>query len=126
MEGIGVLFLAFVVLVLVFLFFSFIPVGLWISAWAAGVRVPLLTLVAMRLRRVPPAKIIYPLIKATKAGLDVRLDRLEAHYLAGGKRGPGGGRPHRPPTRPASSSPLTGRRPLTWRAVTCWRRCGSP
>jgi len=59
-------------------------VGLWISAWAAGVRVPLLTLVAMRLRRVPPAKIIYPLIKATKAGLDVRLDRLEAHYLAGG------------------------------------------
>ena len=58
--------------------------GLWISAWAAGVRVPLLTLVAMRLRRVPPAKIIYPLIKATKAGLDVRLDRLEAHYLAGG------------------------------------------
>ena len=58
--------------------------GLWISASAAGVRVPLLTLVAMRLRRVPPAKIIYPLIKATKAGLDVRLDRLEAHYLAGG------------------------------------------
>jgi uncharacterized protein YqfA (UPF0365 family) len=84
MEGIGVLFLAFVVLVLVFLFFNLIPVGLWISAWAAGVRVPLLTLVAMRLRRVPPAKIIYPLIKATKAGLDVRLDRLEAHYLAGG------------------------------------------
>ncbi len=84
MEGIGLIFLAFVVLVLVFLFFSFIPVGLWISALAAGVRVPLITLFAMRLRRVPPAKIIYPLIKATKAGLDVRLDRLEAHYLAGG------------------------------------------
>ncbi len=66
MEGLGVLFLAFFVLILVFLFFSFIPVGLWISAWAAGVRVPLITLVAMRLRRVPPAKIIYPLIKATK------------------------------------------------------------
>ena len=84
MEGLGIVFLAAVVLLFVFLFFSFIPVGLWISAWAAGVRVPLLTLVAMRLRRVPPAKIIYPLIKATKAGLDVRLDRLEAHYLAGG------------------------------------------
>jgi uncharacterized protein YqfA (UPF0365 family) len=64
MEGIGVLFLAFVVLVLVFLFFSLIPVGLWISAWAAGVRVPLLTLVAMRLRRVPPAKIIRTLTSA--------------------------------------------------------------
>ena len=84
MEGLGIVCLAAVVLRFVFLFFGFSPVGLWISAWAAGVRVPLLTLVAMRLRRVPPAKIIYPLIKATKAGLDVRLDRLEAHYLAGG------------------------------------------
>ncbi|MER3451538.1 MAG: hypothetical protein C4300_05350, partial [Thermus sp.] len=80
----GLVFLALVIFIFLLLFFSFIPVGLWISAWAAGVRVPLLTLVAMRLRRVPPAKIIYPLIKATKAGLDVRLDRLEAQYLAGG------------------------------------------
>ena len=45
MEGLGIVFLAAVVLLFVFLFFSFIPVGLWISAWAAGVRVPLLTLV---------------------------------------------------------------------------------
>lgn len=80
----GLVFLALVILIILLVFFSFIPVGLWISAWAAGVRVPLITLVAMRLRRVPPAKIIYPLIKATKAGLDVRLDRLEAQYLAGG------------------------------------------
>lgn len=94
MEGLGIVFLAAVVLLFVFLFFSFIPVGLWISAWAAGVRVPLLTLVAMRLRRVPPAKIIYPLIKATKAGLDVRLDRLGPTTWQG-ERGPGGGRPHR-------------------------------
>ena len=84
MEGLGIVFLAAVVLLFVCLFLGCSPGGLWISAWAAGVRVPLLTLVAMRLRRVPPAKIIYPLIKATKAGLDVRLDRLEAHYLAGG------------------------------------------
>lgn len=80
----GLVFLALVILIILLVFFSFIPVGLWISAWAAGVRVPLITLVAMRLRRVLPAKIIYPLIKATKAGLDVRLDRLEAQYLAGG------------------------------------------
>jgi uncharacterized protein YqfA (UPF0365 family) len=64
--------------------FSFIPVGLWISAWAAGVRVGLITLVGMRLRRVPPAKIINPLVKADKAGVAVGVNQLEAHYLAGG------------------------------------------
>ena len=65
--------------------FSIVPVGLWISAIAAGVRVSLTSLVAMRLRRVPPHKIILPLIKADKAGIeDVSQDQLEAHYLAGG------------------------------------------
>jgi len=64
--------------------FSFIPVGLWISALAAGVRVGIITLIGMRLRRVPPANIVNPLIKAYKAGLDITVDQLEAHYLAGG------------------------------------------
>ena len=73
-------------IVLFFIFlFSFIPIGLWISAIAAGVKVGLTSLVAMRLRRVPPHRIILPLIKADKAGIaDVNQDQLEAHYLAGG------------------------------------------
>jgi uncharacterized protein YqfA (UPF0365 family) len=58
--------------------------GLWISALAAGVHVSILTLVAMRLRRVVPASIINPLIKASKAGLDIPINKQEAHYLAGG------------------------------------------
>lgn len=66
------------------LFLNFIPIGLWISAFAAGVRVGIFTLIGMRLRRVNPAKIILPLIKATKAGLDLSVNQLEAHYLAGG------------------------------------------
>ena len=48
------------------------------------VRVSIFTLVGMRLRRVPPGKIIMPLVKAVKAGLPVTIDKLEAHYLAGG------------------------------------------
>ncbi|WP_027355558.1 flotillin-like protein FloA [Desulfofundulus thermocisternus] len=64
--------------------FSFIPVGLWISALASGVKIGIITLVGMRLRRVPPAKIVGPLIKADKAGLNVTVNQLEAHYLAGG------------------------------------------
>ncbi|HKI57730.1 MAG TPA: flotillin-like protein FloA [Trueperaceae bacterium] len=64
--------------------FSVIPIGLWISAVAAGVRVSLSSLVAMRLRRVPPNRIILPLIKADKAGIEVEQNQLEAHFLAGG------------------------------------------
>ena len=66
------------------LFLHFVPIGLWISAMAAGSNVGIFTLVGMRLRRVPPAQIVLPLIKANKAGLDVNVNQLEAHFLAGG------------------------------------------
>ena len=79
-------FLVTAVGIIIFLLFFFwiVPVGLWISAIAAGVRVNITSLVGMRLRRVPPQKIILPLIKADKAGIDVNQNMLEAHYLAGG------------------------------------------
>ncbi len=72
-------------LLLVFMvILSFIPIGLWISALAAGVKVGIVDLIGMRLRRVSPVKIVNPLIKAEKAGLNVKVSQLEAHYLAGG------------------------------------------
>ena len=73
-----------VIVALVFVLLSFVPVGLWISALAAGVRVSIVTLIGMRLRRVSPGRIILPMIKAEKAGIDVTIDKLEAHHLAGG------------------------------------------
>jgi uncharacterized protein YqfA (UPF0365 family) len=79
-----ILIVAGAIIIFLMILFTIIPVGLWISAIAAGVRVPLVSLVAMRLRRVPPHKIILPLIKADKAGIDVKQDQLEAHFLAGG------------------------------------------
>ncbi|MEH6941206.1 flotillin-like protein FloA [Bacillus sp. JJ722] len=66
------------------IFFTFVPVMLWISALAAGVRVSIFTLIGMRLRRVIPSRVVNPLIKAHKAGLDVTTNQLESHYLAGG------------------------------------------
>ena len=63
---------------------SLFPVGLWISAIAANVRVSIATLIGMRFRRVMPAKIVNPLIKASKAGINVNINKLEAHLLAGG------------------------------------------
>ncbi|WP_294984855.1 flotillin-like protein FloA [uncultured Fenollaria sp.] len=78
--------LIFVILGIIVLsmFFSFVPIGLWITAFFSGVKVSMATLTGMRLRRVAPSKIINPMIKATKAGLDIKVNELEAHYLAGG------------------------------------------
>ncbi|NLI52995.1 MAG: flotillin-like protein FloA [Clostridiales bacterium] len=75
-----------VVLAIIFLilFFSFVPLGLWISARASGVRIGIFQLVGMRVRKVIPSRIVNPMIKATKAGLDISINKLEAHYLAGG------------------------------------------
>jgi uncharacterized protein YqfA (UPF0365 family) len=78
---IAVIIIAFIFLAVLL---SFVPVMLWISALAAGVRVSIFTLVGMRLRRVTPSKVINPLIKAHKAGLSVTTNQLESHYLAGG------------------------------------------
>ncbi len=76
------------VIVLLFIGFSFllwlVPVQLWIAAWSSGAYVGLMTLVAMRLRRVTPTSVVNPRITAMKAGLDIPVDLLESHYLAGG------------------------------------------
>ena len=76
---------AIVVIIFVLWLAWFVPLGLWIAALAAGVRIRIFgDLVAMRLRRVPPKAIVEPQIEATKAGLQLRVDNLEAHFLAGG------------------------------------------
>jgi uncharacterized protein YqfA (UPF0365 family) len=67
------------------IFFYFLPFGLWISAQAARVRINLLQLAFMRIRKVPPAVIVKAMVTATKAGLSIKRDDLEAHYLAGGR-----------------------------------------
>ncbi|MBU7320127.1 flotillin-like protein FloA [Paenibacillus oleatilyticus] len=81
---ISIFLLASVVIIALSVFFTFVPVMLWISALASGVRIGIITLVAMRLRRVIPSRIVNPMIKATKAGLDLTINQLESHFLAGG------------------------------------------
>ena len=67
-----------------FLFLYFIPVNLWITAVFSGVKVSILDLVLMRIRKVPPGAIVNAMIISTKAGLDVKINDIETHYLAGG------------------------------------------
>jgi len=81
---IPLIFMVAVAIVALSIFFSFVPVMLWISALASGVNIGIITLVAMRLRRVVPSRIVNPLIKARKAGLQLDTNQLESHYLAGG------------------------------------------
>lgn len=88
MEGILGIFGTFGILIPLVIILSVIlylvPIPLWIAAWASGAYVGLFTLVAMRLRRVPPHTIVTARISSVKAGLSLSVDELEAHFLAGG------------------------------------------
>ena len=72
------------VLALLILFFWMVPLRLWFIAILNGVHVSLIQLILMRWRRVPPDMIVNSMITASKAGIDISRDQLEAHYLAGG------------------------------------------
>ncbi len=84
-SGIGLFLMVIGIIILLILFFYFIPLGLYITAYFSGVKLKIFRdLVGMRLRKVPPQKIIRPIIAATKAGLKMNTDKMEAHFLAGG------------------------------------------
>ena len=72
------------IIILIIVFFSLFPIGLWIEAVASGVHVSIFSMFGMRLRRINPSKIVRPLIKAQKAGIAIDRNKLEAHLLAGG------------------------------------------
>jgi len=84
MENAILLLFVFLGIIFFFLFLYFIPVGLWITAIFANVKVTIGELFGMRIRKVPPSIIVNSLITATKAGLNVTTRELETHYLAGG------------------------------------------
>lgn len=81
---IGLIILLIIAVIVLGLIIYMIPIRHWIAAMFSGVPVGIFALIGMRLRRVPPAEIVDALIQVRKAGIDVRADTLEAHYLAGG------------------------------------------
>ncbi len=82
----GVLFIVIIaaVAIILFVLFRFVPFGTWIRCVASGVHVSFRSLIGMKVRRIKPERLVYPLIKATKAGLQLNITQLETHYLAGG------------------------------------------
>ncbi|MDF1618821.1 flotillin-like protein FloA [Petrocella sp. FN5] len=86
-QPIGMLLIVSLVVLFLALFFSVIPVRLWIAAISSNVKVSIAGLIGMKLRRVKPNLIVLPLIRAVKANIDVDINQLESHLLAGGKVG---------------------------------------
>ncbi len=85
MELLTIAIIVIACIVGLWIIFYFVPVGLWFTALLSGVRISLLQLIFMRWRKVPPSVIVTAMINATKAGLKLTRDELEAHYLAGGR-----------------------------------------
>lgn len=80
----GAALLAALVVLFAIVFLYLVPIRLWVAAWSSGASVGLVTLIGMRLRRVPPSTVVTARISAVKAGLAISTNDLEAHYLAGG------------------------------------------
>lgn len=78
------LLLAGIIIFTILIVFWLLPIPLWLSAKFANVHISLVQLLFMRFRRVPPSVIVNAMVTATKAGIPIQRDLLEAHYLAGG------------------------------------------
>ncbi len=83
-TGVTIIVIVALVLLLFIVFLRYVPLGLWIRAMSSGVKIKVSTLVGMRLRRISPHRLIDALIMVRKAGLDITIDQLEKHFLAGG------------------------------------------
>jgi len=72
--------------VLLFVFFYFVPLGLLVTAQVSisGKSVSIIQLIFMRIRKVPPSLIVNALINGNKAGIPVSSNELETHFMAGG------------------------------------------
>jgi uncharacterized protein YqfA (UPF0365 family) len=84
MEHFSPVLTGFIVLIVIFIFFYFVPIGLWFTAKLSGVSMTLLELFFMRLRKSPVTEIVNGLVMSAKAGVVLERDQLEAHGLAGG------------------------------------------
>ena len=84
LVGVGVAIIFFIAVILFFSFLYYFPIGLWIRTVAAGVPLGIFTLVRMRLIGIPPGIVVTNYVRGRKAGLNLTVDQLQSHYLAGG------------------------------------------
>jgi uncharacterized protein YqfA (UPF0365 family) len=80
----GTAIVVFLALIAFFVFLYYFPIGMWIRTIAAGVPLGIVSLVRMRLIGIPPSVIVTNYVRARKAGLDLTVDQMQSHFLAGG------------------------------------------
>ena len=83
-SSVMIIFLLSLAAILVLVFLRYVPLGLWVRALSSGVKLKVSTLIGMRLRRISPHRLVDTFIMVRKAGLDMTIDQLEKHFLAGG------------------------------------------
>ena len=84
MVAVGATILFFVAIILFFTLLYYFPVGLWLRTVAAGVPLSISALIRMRIIGIPPGVIVNNLVRSRKAGLDLSVEQMQSHYLAGG------------------------------------------
>src|SRR5271165_255925 len=82
--SVGLFIIVLLLIIAFFVFLYYVPLGLWVRAAAAGVRLGIFSLFRMRVIGIPPSVIVDSLIMARKAGIDVNDSQLQAQYLSGG------------------------------------------
>jgi len=82
--AVGATILFFVAIILFFTLLYYFPVGLWLRTVAAGVPLSISALIRMRIIGIPPGVIVNNLVRSRKAGLDLSVEQMQSHYLAGG------------------------------------------
>jgi uncharacterized protein YqfA (UPF0365 family) len=81
-TGIILVILGIFLLVIILIVASFL--NLWLQALFSKAEISILSLIGMRLRKVPPRIIVEGKIMGVKAGLPLETAALEAHFMAGG------------------------------------------
>lgn len=84
LAGVGLVIVFIIAIILFFAFLYYFPIGTWIRTIAAGVPLGIITLVRMRLIGIPPSIIVTNYVRARKAGLNLTVDQMQSHFLAGG------------------------------------------
>jgi len=74
---------ALVLLFLVIIGFQFF--GLWLQAWTSNAKVGMADLIGMKLRKVDMRTVVINRIRAVKSGMEIPTNKIETHYLAGGR-----------------------------------------
>lgn len=73
-----------VLIIAIAVFVGIVPINVWIRAMVSGSHISALRLVGMKLRHIEVAMIVDNYINAKKAGVNITVDDLETHYMAGG------------------------------------------